>query len=59
MKITFECTCGYKVETKVVYESDIGVNIRFEDGSTGFGGDDSGYVYITCGNCDKMTEVGG
>lgn len=59
LKLTFECTCGHKVETKVVENYPFGVIIRFDDNATAFGGDDSGYVYITCGKCDKMTEVGG
>lgn len=59
MKLVFECDCGNKVETKITYESEFGaVAIRFEDG-TNFSGDDSGYVYIDCGQCGKMAEIAG
>ena len=58
MKLTLECDCGNKVETKTTYESEFGaVAIRFEDGTT-FVGDENGYVYIDCGQCGKGADVG-
>lgn len=54
-KLIFECACG----NNVVAEARDGSNsIRFPDDTT-FGGDDSGSVYLDCGECGKSVEVAG
>lgn len=59
MKLTFECDCGNKVETKLtLLLEEREDEIRFEDG-TFFSGDDSGYIYLDCGKCGKSVEVAG